>query len=307
MAIQRVTQRALITRVLTNISDHQQNLLVLQDQLATGYRVNRPSEAPLAARRAVDGRLEVARLEQYRTNISTVGPTMTETSTSLLSAVDILQRAVELTLRGKSTTNAQEQRDLIAEEVNQLLESMLSEANHETNGRYLFAGTRTTAPPFEATRDANGDITAVAYAGNDESIQVEISAGVFVAVNMSGQDAFVGGTPTTVNLLDTLIQVRDNLLAGDVNALDTRLEELYTGQDQLLRASARVGAAENRLSRADDTLQTILTQLEEVISDNIDADFADVTVELNAESNAFQASLSAAARVIQPSLLDFLG
>jgi len=307
MAIQRVTQRALITRVLTNISDHQQNLLVLQDQLATGYRVNRPSEDPLAARRAVDGRLEVARLEQYRTNISTVGPTMTETSTSLLSAVDILQRAVELTLRGKSTTNAQEQRDLIAEEVNQLLESMLSEANHETNGRYLFAGTRTTAPPFEATRDANGDITAVAYAGNDESIQVEISAGVFVAVNMSGQDAFVGGTPTTVNLLDTLIQVRDNLLAGDVNALDTRLEELYTGQDQLLRASARVGAAENRLSRADDTLQTILTQLEEVISDNIDADFADVTVELNAESNAFQASLSAAARVIQPSLLDFLG
>ncbi len=306
MGIQRVTQRALVTRVLTNISDHQKKILTLQDQLATGLKVNRPSEDPLAARRAIDSRMEKAKLEQYLSNISTVGPTMAEAGTSLLSAVDIIQRSLELTLQGANGTNGQEQLDVIAGEINQLLEAMLDEANHQTNGRYVFGGTRTTAPPFEATRDANGDITAVAYVGNDENIRVEISEGELVPVNVSGEDAFMSTSASTVDILDTLIQTRDNLLAGNTNGLTTRLDEMNKAQDQLLRASSQLGAAENRLARTDENTRTILLQLEKVISDNIDADFAEVTVELNAQSNAFQASLSAAARVIQPSLLDFL-
>jgi len=307
MGIQRVTQRALVTRVLNNIADHQKNILSLQDQLATGYKINRPSEDPLAARRAIDGRLEMAKLEQYLSNISTVGPTMTESGTSLLSATDIIQRSIELTLQGASETNDQDQRDVIAEEINQLLESMLTEANHQTNGRYVFGGTRTTAPPFEETRDANGDITAVTYVGNDEAIEVEINEGVFVAINATGEDAFLSTSATSVDILGTLIQTRDDLLAGDVDALTARLDEMYMAQDQLLGAASKLGAAENRLSRTDSNIQDILIQLEQVISDNIDADFAEITVGLNAESNAFQASLSAAANVIQPSLLDFLG
>lgn len=306
MGISRVTQSSLIARVLSNITRQQKGLLDLQDQLSTGLRVSRPSDDPLAARRAVDARMEVAKLEQYLTNISTVQPMLNETETALRSAVNVVQRAKELALQGANDTNSALQRTEIAEEVNQLIESILNEANHTTNGRYIFAGTRTTAEPFVATRDASGEVTAVTYIGSDEDIEVEISEGILLPINVTGEEAFMSTSATSVDIMDVLIQLRDDLRADDTAAISSHLDDLDTAQDQLLISVAETGATTNRLIRTDETIRTVLTQLEQLISDNIDADYAEVIVNLNAQSNAFQSSLNAASRVIQPTLLDFL-
>jgi len=302
----RVTQRMLVNRVLNNLNYQSRRILQLQEQLSTGQRVNRPSDDPLAARRAVNAQTEVTKNDQYQTNISTVGPQLSESETSLMTVVDLIQRANELTLQGASDTNGQTQRDEIAIEINQVLEAVLVQSNHVTNGRFVFGGTRTLNQPFTVTRDANGEITSVTYEGNDEHFEIEISEGVRVIVNETGEDVFLQTSPATTDIFQTLIDIRDNLRAGDVNALTTRLEELGRAQDQLLVAGARLGAVQNRIERVDSNLQDITLQMEQVISDNIDADFADVILNLNAQSNAFQASLNAGARVIQPSLLDFL-
>ncbi|MBI2433656.1 MAG: flagellar hook-associated protein FlgL [Candidatus Hydrogenedentes bacterium] len=302
----RITQQLLVSRVLNNLNDQQRRILALQDQLSTGQRVNQPSDDPLAARRAIAAQAEIAKNEQYLTNISNAGPGLTETETALLTVVDILQRANELALQGASGAIDSEQRDQIATEINQLLESMLVQGNQTANGRYLFGGSRTLDAPFVATRDGSGEITAVAYEGNDTKVSIEISEGVRVEVNETGEDVFTQTISGTVDIFQTLIDSRDNLRADDLDALQTRLAELDLAQDQVLVAVSRVGAVQNRLDDTEANLSTISVQLEQVISDNIDADLAEVIVELNAQSNAFQASLSAAARVIQPSLLQFL-
>ena len=230
MGAVRTTQRLLIDRVLNDLSLQQREILRLQEQLSTGQIVNRPSDDALATRRAISAQAEISRNEQYLTNISTANPGLTQTDTSLMTTIDIIQRTRELTLQGASGTNSQLQRDQIALEVDQLLESMLSEANQLSNERYIFGGTVTLSPPFG----------------------------------------------------------------------------LSDAQDQVLVSVAKVGATQNRLERSDSNIQDINLQLLAVISDNIDADFAETIVELNAQSNALQASLDASARVIQPSLLNFL-
>ncbi len=302
----RVTQRILVDRVLNNISAANLRLLKLQDQLATGQRVNTPSDDPLAARRAINARSEIAKNDQYLTNISTISPQLLETETAIRTSVDIVQRVRELTLQGANDTNGQEQRDAIAIEINQLLENLLVQSNTITNGRYIFGGTRTLNEPFAATRDSNGDITAVSFEGNAEQINIEISEGTTVVSNVPGDSVFNSTSASTEDIFQVLIDVRDNLFAGDTAALQDRLGELETAEDQLLVSTARIGAITSRIERVDSNLQEINVQLADVLSDNIDADFAEVTLNLNAQSNAFQAALTAGARVIQPSLLQFL-
>lgn len=306
MGAVRTTQRLLIDRVLNNLTLQQRRILALQEQLATGQLVNRPSDDTLATRRAVSARSEVTKNEQFLTNINSLGPGLRETETSITTLVDVVQRSRELTLQGASGTNSQLQRDQLAIEVNQLLESTLVEGNHASNGRYIFGGTVTQTKPFEATRDANNDITSVNYIGNDETFQLEIQDGIKVDANEPGSRVFTAAGAGGADIFQTLIDIRDNLRAGDANALQTRLGELSSAQDQLLISIARVGSIQNRVEQVDSNLQDINLQLLDVISDNIDADYAETIVELNAQSNALEASLNAGARVIQPSLLNFL-
>ncbi|NIA15419.1 MAG: flagellar hook-associated protein 3 [Nitrospiraceae bacterium] len=303
MGTLRVTQGLMVQRALNNINRQTRSLLDLQEQLATGLRVNTPSDDPLAARRAIDIRASIDENEQYLTNISSTGPQLQETATTLQTVIDNLQRARELTLQGASGTYSQTQLDVIAVEVDQILEAVLAEGNHQTNGRFIFGGTRTLNASFVATHDTDGRITAVTYEGNDEFIEVGVGSGVSVNTNEPGNRAFQG----TQDVFQMLIDIRDNLLAGDQSSLQgPRLEELSAAQDQLLLSMAGVGAIQNRLERLTVNMEDSVLQLQAALSDNIDADYAETVLNLNAQSNAFSAALNAAARVIQPTLLQFV-
>jgi len=306
MGAVRTTQRLLIDRVLNDLARQQRRILGLQEQLSTGRKVNRPSDNSLATRRAVSAQSEISRNEQYLTNISTARPGLSETEATVMTSVDIIQRARELTLQGATGTNSQLQREQIAIEVDQLIESLLAGANRVSNERYIFGGTVTKTAPFEAARDANGRIAGVNYLGNNQTFSIEIQDGITVAANEPGSTVFTAAGAGGADIFQTLIDIRENLLAGDPGALATRLDELSNAQDQLLISLARLGSVQNRIERVDVNLQDINLRLLEVLADNIDADFAETIVELNAQTNALQASLDASARVIQPSLLNFL-
>lgn len=302
MAVSRVTSQMLNQRVLRDLRSQTLRLLDLQQQLATGFRVNRPSDDALAARRAIAARSEISGNEQYITNISNISPFIRESETALGSTVNALQRTNELVIQGLNATNGQVQRDQIANEINQILEGVLEQANTQNAGRYVFGGTLTLERPFQETRDANGEIVSVAYAGNAEAIRVETGNGQTVAINIPGDEAYA----SSVDILQTLIDVRDNLRAGDLAALETSLQGVQDGLPQMLLALSKVGALESRTEAIRGNLEQVNIQLEAVVSDNIDADFAEVILQFNAQSNAYQAALNAAGRVIQPSLLDFV-
>jgi len=302
----RVTQRILTDRVLNNLNTQSQALLKLQEQLSTGMRVNRPSDDPLAVRRGIRARADAAANDQFSTTISTTTPFLVESETTILTVEDALRRAYELTLQGMSDTNSQVQRDQIAVEIGQILENVLTYANQFTNGRYMFSGTRTLQQPFDATRDANQEITSVAYRGNDEHFQVGVGDGIKVDANETGSAVFSNAAAGGVDVFQLLIDIRDNLRSSNVTALGNNLTGCKKAEEQFLIATSRIGAVESRLERVDSNLQDANVQLQQTVSDNLDADFAEVMTRLNAQSNAFQASLNAASRVIQPSLLDYI-
>lgn len=302
MPTMRVTQGLMVDRVLTDLHAQTRRLLELQEELSTGLRVNDPSDDPLSARRAVSIRTQIGKNEQYLTNISSAGPQLLESVTGIQTTLSDLQRARELTLQGASGTYSQLQLDQLATEIDGILEAALTVANHQTSGRFVFGGTRTLQKPFVETRDASGQITAVAYQGNDEYIRIAVDDNSLVRINVPGSRVF----QSTQDIFQMLIGIRDSLHAGDQNSMQAHLEELSDAEEQLLVSMAQIAATQNRIERLSFNTEDSVQQLQGTLSDNIDADYAETILNLNAETNAFQAALNAAARVIQPSLLDFV-
>lgn len=300
--VTRVTQGMMVQRSLNNLNQQLRHISVLQEQLATGLRVNRPSDDPIDARRAMNLRTIISKNEQFQANIFDSSPHLEESASTLLNIVDIVLRALELTTRGANETLAQPQLDAIALEIDELLEAAVVSGNHRTSNRSIFAGTQTLADAFDVTRVA-GQITAVTYAGNDQSIEINISDGVRTGINVTGADAF----QSNVDIFAMLIGIRDDLLAGDQASLrNVRLAELETGREQTLTAVAQIGAIQNRLERVSNDLQDFNIGFQELLSEKIDADFAETVLGLTVAETAFRAALNATARVIQPSLLDFI-
>ena len=300
--VTRVTQGMMVQRSLNNLNQQLRHISVLQEQLATGLRVNRPSDDPIDARRAMNLRMIISKNEQFQANIFDSSPHLEESASTLLNIVDIVLRALELTTQGANETMAQPQLDAIALEIDELLEAAVVSGNHRTSNRSIFAGTQTLADAFDVTRVA-GQITAVTYAGNDQSIEINISDGVRTGINVTGADAF----QSNVDIFAMLIGIRDDLLAGDQASLrNVRLAELETGREQTLTAVAQIGAIQNRLERVSNDLQDFNIGFQELLSEKIDADFAETVLGLTVAETAFRAALNATARVIQPSLLDFI-
>ena len=129
---------------------------------------------------------------------------------------------------------------------------------------------------------------------------------VRVPVNETGNGYFWDTDFTSANVFETLISIRDNLRAGNTAALTQDLRNLQSNLDRVTTALARVGAIQNRMDLIQNATEIYNVQLESLRSESVDADFADVTVNLNVALNALQGALNVGARVLQPTLLDFI-
>lgn len=300
----RITQSLLTMRTLRDLNTQLQDLSVLQERLATGQLVNRPSDDPVDARRAMSIRSAISRSTQFISNLDGLEPSLRASEGVFTSTMNIIQRTRELTVRGASGTLGQEQLDINAEEINQLLEQMVLESNQRVDGKTIFGGTHTKIDAFTVTRDLITDrITAVTYQGNSEEIDVQFSENGFLSVNATGSNVF----QSDVDIFETLIGIRDDLLAGDQDNLrDVRLGELNTSQEQISRELAKIGAVDNRVVEIINSTQDLILDLQEQLSDRIDADYAETVLQFNVQQNSYQSALNASARILQNSLLDFI-
>lgn len=120
----------------------------LQEQLATGKRLNRPSDDPIDTANALKLRTKDAQFTQFHTNINDGTAFMGVTDTSMVSMNTLMQRTRELALQASSDTMSGTERRYIQKEVDQLVRQMISLGNTNYKGDYIFSGTQTKVQPF---------------------------------------------------------------------------------------------------------------------------------------------------------------
>jgi len=297
----RVNLETVINSTIFNVQRSTSNLSKLQEQISTGKKVNRPSDAPAGSRRILNIRSETFRLDQYASNVQTAKQSLNFNSSTLQSTADLLQRIQELTMQGVSDTTDSDGRKSIASEINQLVESVLQSANSTRLGRYIFAGTATKTIPFEATRNSNGDISAITYRGNREKIEYQIGVSATVQVNQTGNEAFIDN-----KLFSSIINIRDGLASGTATAAQNELDNLENAHTSVLNLIAKAGGAANTLELTENKITDIKLSLNEMLATTESADITELVLKLKEQENIYQASLASGSVVFNTSILDYM-
>jgi flagellar hook-associated protein 3 FlgL len=144
----RVTLRSVTQHMQDLLANKYRDLTKVQEQLSTGKRLSRPSDNPVDIANDLKLRTTTALITQNGKNISDGINFMQITDTAMQSMNPVMQRLRELAIQGASDTLSAIQRAFIQKETEQLFRQLLSLANTNYKGDYIFGGTQSKIIPF---------------------------------------------------------------------------------------------------------------------------------------------------------------
>jgi len=288
---------------INSIIDQQSKLFETQNQLATGKRINSPSDDPTGAAQLV-GLSESSKITaQYQDNILAARTRLELEETALGSVGETLQRVRELTIQALNDTNNAMDRAAIAAEVRQLADEVIGLANRKDgNGQFMFAGFQVLTTPFSEAPP--GTFT---YNGDQGQRQIQIGSARQIADGDSGQAVFMdipdggGGFESIFATLETLAS---DLEANTPNGAS--LDQLDNAMNQFLGFRASIGARLNALDSQEKINVTMLIQLEKTRSVIEDLDYAEAASRLSRESVTLQAAQQAFVKVQNLNLFNYI-
>lgn len=294
----RVTNKSLVKNFTRNINRNLKNMSKYQEQLSTGKEVSRPSDDPFRVIRAMALHTSIDQNEQFKRNIEDSMGWIDTTDTALGQMTEDLNRIRELVIYGANDSLSDTDRNALNEEVKQLVGDLAQVGNSNYDGRYIFGGQSTTSPPFEV------DGTLLKYTGDNGILEREISSNVTMKMNIHGEEIMMGQSNEMGEMLQDIINAMES---GDTESLSGDLLEKVDGYlDNTLRLRAEIGSKSNRMQAAKDKNETETFNMTELLSKTEDIDFAEKIMEYSTMENVYRASLSTGAKIIQPTLLDFL-
>lgn len=323
MQYTRITNRYTSESVVNNLLSNRSKLVDLQTQISSGKRISKPSDDVLAGISVVSTNNSLGKIDNYLKNIENAQGEIYTTENVLLTTIDSIHKTRELTLQGLNDTSGPEELAVINAQIKQIIEQVKDLGNTKYGTKYIFGGLQTEPTPF--TSPATGEIQYNGSLSTNYERKIEISDGVTVPVNLSGDQVFgeyhtyMGDhdndpmTPDTLELdgqglLKTLISLSNELGAtpADKDVIRQQLANLDTDLQTVLNAQAQMGSLSSRLEMTKTNLQDDQLNLTKIKSGAEDIDMAKTISELQFQQTALQASLQVSAQIIQPSLLNYM-
>ncbi|HDS30936.1 MAG TPA: flagellar hook-associated protein 3, partial [Firmicutes bacterium] len=195
----RITHNIMIANFLRNLNAISNRLEVSQKQLATGLKYNKPSDGPIEVGQGIGFQSTIARFNQYMKNVDDGTSQVSYIDTIVQSVIDDLGRSRDLALDAANDNMNLADRRTIAQEINQIIRSTLSNANTKFRDRYSFAGWNTLTMPFEAIYNPRtGFVEDVIYYGNRGKIDRLVGDADQLTINVSGKSLFLEQTYTRI-------------------------------------------------------------------------------------------------------------
>ena len=158
-----------------------------QQQVATGKKIFKPSEDPVAASRVVNLNDTLSSIDQHQSNVDSARARITLSEGVLSSVVESIHRVRELTIQANNDSQNKSTRSFIAAEVIQIQDGLLNLANTtDSNNEYLYSGTLSRFKPF-SRNEAGG----FEYNGDESRREIQISRSRRISVDDPGSAVFL--------------------------------------------------------------------------------------------------------------------
>lgn len=304
----RITQSMLSNNMMSNIGNNYERLATLQEQIATQKKFSKPSDDPVAAMMGISYRTNLNQVQQYTDNISEATNWLDTSDSALGESISALQRIRELMVQASNGTYEEGQRGNIAEEIGQLKEHLIDIGDTQIGGKYIFNGYDSNKRPSDTMLD-DGELTYSGVeeeeAGEPQEIEVEVFTGIKMSINTSGKvfQDMLKKDEGSIDQVLAVLQPDSEWSEADI----TKMIEVLDGSiTEVLNVQAKVGAKQNRIDLMTDRLSQQEVFAQKILSNNEDVDIEKVIIEFTTQESVHSAALSIGAKLIQPSLLDFL-
>jgi flagellar hook-associated protein 3 FlgL len=293
----RLTNNMLSQNLLRNLQNAQGRMEILQNQMSSGYRISKPSDDPVGMQNAMRLKSSISLMEQWENNADEAIQYMNSSDSVLQNISSVLQRVRELAVQGANGTLSAEDRNAVSLEVDQLQEQLRLAANTQVGSKYIFSGTATD----QELVGSDGT-----WQGNSQEIRFDMGKNVSLPISVNGQTLFKTPLTGVPGILDTLSSLSAALKSGDTSAMADSLKNIDGNIDNVIAHLADLGARTNRVTMLREQLETMSQNLQQNLSDIQDADLAKTMIDFTNSENVYKAALSVGAKIIQPSLVDFM-
>ena len=297
--------------VTANLNSNMARFLDVQEQLSSGKEINKPSDNPIQLSAVLALKTKIQEVQRFKANAQEVKSRLEAVDSTLGNISDIISRIKVLAIQSVNSAVSNSERVSMATEVDELIQNMVDNANTNFGQKYIFAGGETLTKPFTVTKDTNGRVISVQYHGDSGVQNVEIGAGITVAVNTPGSVIFDVSIATTgpqiSRLFDKLIGFRIDLESSNLAEISsTRMSELTNLINHTIDYRAEMGARGRRVETTIQELEDTEVNLMQIKSEKEDINLAETIMKLQFAETAYQAALISGAKVMQPSLAQFL-
>ncbi|GBE30305.1 MAG TPA: flagellar hook-associated protein 3 [Bacteroidetes bacterium] len=310
----RITNQIRRNQMLVDLERLQTDLYKAQTVLSSGREVERSSDDPIRAQRAMVLRSSLAQRGQYLENLRTGMSRLSFAESILMSIDDLLAEARADAIKVSNDPSIPAEKEAVAQSINGLLEELLSNANSRQDGAYLFGGFNTQEPPYVAIRDEEtGDITQIVGNSTHMGGKIMITAAddLSVQINMNGNEMFQTGLPGDEgDMFQALIDMRDALrienneeaialLENSIGLIDNSLSKIHTGMTDL-------GGRYNRLLSIEQSHLDMEIREEEDLGEAEDGELAEWITRFQLQTVALQQAMAVGTQVLNSSIINFM-
>ncbi len=299
----RIANRTIFDSIKVNLDKATEAMAEANMVVSSGKRINRLSDDPVGLVTVLDLRSSLANIEQLQKNINTGRSWLNMAESALGQMEDVLSQAKALTVEMSSANRSADDRYNAGIVVDGDLRQVVSLANTQVAGRYIFAGTETSTQPFAFDDDTTP--TIVTYTGNDDPFAIKIGKDTNIDVGRSGEQVF-GANWDGNNIFKTLIDLKTALQGNDVQGIQSAMQKLDDHLERMRNLVSDTAGKVIRLDVKEKIIQDLNLTHTARMSALEDADIAAAIVELEAKELAYQAALNSSAKVMNLSLLNYL-
>ncbi|MGP8202022.1 MAG: flagellar hook-associated protein FlgL [Limisphaerales bacterium] len=308
----RISNTSFTDNFLNQVEQLQQQQQTLQGEVTTGLSTTLPEDNPAVMAQVLSQQTDSAANAAYQSNITQLQSTATTSATVMNSLQTLVSQVNQIATEASNGTNSSAQLSDYATQVQSLIQQAVQLGNtQDENGNYIFSGTACDTKPFLATT-TNGKITAVtcALVGGTELAQSEIAPNTKVSAQVlaSGAEGLFTNTTTGADLFNHMLALQSDLESGNTSAISsTDAPALQTDEDNIVDQISANAVTQSALSAASSLATAQSTNLTTQISGETSADMATTLTELSQTQTAYEAALESGTKVMDISLLNFLG
>ncbi|QSV16350.1 flagellar hook-associated protein FlgL [Photobacterium ganghwense] len=293
----RISDTQFSQMMLQSLQSNNAGLGEVLQQMSTGKRLTKLSDAPIDSIKLLNLEREGQALDQYRNNISNVKTTLSSQETYLDAANESLKSMRDLVLWGANESLSEDDRIGIVTELESLRDSLVSTFNaQDEEGNYLFSGTQTDQPSLVAAG------SEYVINGNNDKRVVTVAKGVTMESNVTAGEILELGGDNIINRIDKVIAEFKQPTAAFHDEVNSALNAVDATLSNVLEAMTTIGGRQNNLDLLENSHSENKLFVDKVSGDLEALDYGEASVRLNNYISALQATQASYMKINELSL-----